>query len=705
MKIPREVQCQTCSQVFCCAKCRQKHEDNNHKEMKAIRQICYICNDKPFPLRIDTKITPTNLLVGHILKEHLPLRCNRCTKVFHTAADFESIARCFTANENGYEIVDTACYLERSNINIPTIMEGVVVVHPELELDNKENIDENCSTVSSEHSNMQKDQLLPQTVIKVKGRTLTLKPPRISEELNTGTDPNEEIGELSKAKNTPLSMINLRWMRKSRQSFDSLLCTTSNISAVNASEEGFHAPPSSNKKLVRTTSTPMMHGCLPYMKITNESYTSAMGHMSSIRNSNSGSDSDKTDDPTPPPQTSYEIHKVRAISRNRSRVAATPLRQVMSKSIQRAIAQHGYYSKMLAPGTQRKMSFNSTASSGLNSTTGSPSRIALDLRTTPALKRASSESSSFHRTAKLVCLPKSHSEDSTMGDPSSEYCDTHQSLNSQTSSEILEQENRDNQRIDDESLVIRQKANPKLALSYHDTPKITGGMLKKIITFASPEMTRLGEDEAADEDGDVWGTPCALPPRSFSCSVIGDSRFDSILTDDNSDASGSDEVFISSPKTKSCQQQLKLISPAASSGKLWTIVSNVIRLATRGDIQEELAGPAPTSSSGSESERKLSSTIIKKAASFAGFLKNRFPARQQNPSSSGSDESSVHDNLGGLKRRRTASMYTRPYEFFGNTAAVMLSSSPLAKRKRIQGRQPIERMRRNSSRSGSASDI
>ncbi|XP_058451449.1 mitosis initiation protein fs(1)Ya [Malaya genurostris] len=710
MKIPREVQCKTCAQVFCCAKCRQKHEDNNHKDVIAIRQICYICNNRPFPLRIDTKVVPNNLLVGHILKEHLPLRCNRCAKIFHTAADFQSITRCFTVNEE--EKIDNACHLERNNLSIPTIMEAVVECsnQVELEVENKENISENCSTNSSNLSGAHKEtQIHPQTAIKVKNSAVAMMPPRISKELSAIIDPIEEIGEINKAMLTPLSMINLRWKRKSRQSFDSMLCTTSNISAVNASVEAGHVPPSPSKKLVRTTSTPMMRGCLPYVKIANESYTSAMGQMSSIHHSNSGSDSDsKAEDPTPPSPTSYELQKVRAISRNRSRVAATPLRQVMSKSIQRAIAQHGYYSKMLAPGTQRKMSFNSTNSSGMNSTTGSPSRCALDLRTTPALKRASSESSSlFHRTAKMICLPKTQSEESTIGDVSSNYFEARQDLDSPTGSDILEQENRDNQSIADGSLVLRPKVKPELpAHSYQDTPKITGGMLKKVISFASPEITRLGRsDNFEDENGDVWSTPCAVPPRSFSCPDVGDSRFDSILTECSSDFSGTDDVFVSPTKVKS-HQQLKSASPVVGTGKLWTIVTNVIRLATRGDIQEEIARAAPTSSCGSESENRLSSTLVKKAASFAGFLKNRFPARQQQrQSSSGSDEFAVTDNQGGLKRRRTASIYTRPYEFIGKATTVKLSSSPLAKKKRIQGRQPIERMRSNSSQSGNASDI
>lgn len=697
MKIPKEVQCRTCSQVFCCGKCRQKHEDTQHQDVKAIRQICYICNNRPFPLRVDTKITANNVLVGHILREHLPLRCNRCAKVFHTAADFKSIARCLTAHGPAS---DQACHLEHSH-NIPTILENVAG-----EGENKENIDENSAT-SSERSG-------PQTAIKVK---LTTNGPQISKELRAITDPPEDIENVNEAMLTPLSMINLRWKRKSRQSFDSMLSTTNNISAVNASEGAMLVPPSSPiKKLVRTTSTPMMHGCLPqhhhHLKMTsyNESYTSAIGQMSSIH-ANSTTEQQHGPAATPASPINYEIHKVRAIIRSRTKgVAATPLRQVMSKSIQRAIAQHGY-SKLVAPGTQRKMSFNST---GGSSTGGSPARSALDLRTTPVLKRCSSESSGassgHHKTAKMVRLGvKSRSEDSsnasTLEDRSavdSEYYETHQNLDSLNST--VDQENFENHKLVDTEPVKIQFLKP-MPNVYQETPKVAGGILKKVISFTSPDDTRRGviRPESEDEvDDDVWSTPCGAipPPRSFSCSALKD-----LGRSEETD----DDVFMppANPppptKSKSCKQ-LNLDSPGApGAGKLWTIVSNVIRLASRQDIHEEL-----TNNSTAIDSSKLSSTLAQKAASFAGFLKNKFPGanRPHHRSSSGSDEFSAISTSGGIKRRRSVS---RPYESRANKGGgaapvYRTSSSPLPKRKRIQGRKPIERMR-NESRSGSGSDF
>lgn len=385
-------------------------------------------------------------------------------------------------------------------------------------------------------------------------------------------------------------------------------------------------------------------------------------------------------------------------------MAATPLRQVMSKSIQRAIAQHGY-SKLVAPGTQRKMSFNSTGGSSIS---GSPARSALDLRTTPVLKRCLSASSGHHRTAKMVRLGvKARSEDSsnasTLEDRSveagSEYYETHQNVDSLNST--ADQENLE--KVGDAEPVVIQFLKP-MASSYQETPRVAGGMLKKVISFTSPDVTRLGvvaRPESEDEaDDDVWSTPCGAipPPRSFSCSALKD-----LGRSEETD----DDVFLppANPpppaKSKSCKQ-LNLDSPGApSTGKLWTIVSSVIRLASRQDIQDDLTANATNDST------KLTSTLAQKAASFAGFLKNKFPGanRPNLRSSSGSDEFSAISPSGGIKRRRSMAL---PYESRGNNPTVApvyrTSSSPLPKRKRIQGRKPIERMR-NESRSESGSDF
>uniref|UniRef100_A0A182N4J4 Uncharacterized protein n=1 Tax=Anopheles dirus TaxID=7168 RepID=A0A182N4J4_9DIPT len=692
MIIPKEVRCRTCAQVFCCAKCRQRHEDGNHQEAAMLRKICYICNDRPFPLRKDTKITPNNLLVAHIVKEHLPLQCNRCTKVFYTWKDFESISKCFMRCMDESETQDE-CYLERSEIAAP----GPVL--PVEDDENKENVDTDDPGPGAKRAR-RKSSLVPG-------------------EVQAFAEGDNKIDEVDEAVLTPLSKINLRWKRKSRQSFESVHSTTINTSEVNASGvlTGPGVGTGGARKLVRTTSTPMYQWQLmPGMlgsKHPNESYSVTMGQMSSIHCS-SGSETDsRTDDLGSSPIVPNELDKVRAIIRNRSKAVATPLRQVMSKSIQRAIAQHtgtGVYSKMLQPGTQRKMSFNSTMSSGMNSMLGSPHKDPLDLRTTPALKRTSGGTTSSSIQAqrmmrvgdpgrervqleRMVSIhkeevpkrasplpPTNTNTDTTNG---SEYYETHRDLASLQANETN--------------------------LTYPVTPKPTGTALKKVLSFQPTEMP-------AEED--VWGTPCAtIPTRSYSCSVVrfGDSlkAYDASVEESENDST-SDDVFYPVPAKRPTIREAPLSRGAPDKGKpypteatgggskLWSIVSNVIRLASRGDVQEELSAgggrDAPPTGPGG---------LIRRAASFADYLKNRYVSRSDGgvprTSSSGSDEyrAMLETTGGGKKRRRVASTYSRMN--IPPAVAVPPGSkvqySPAAKRKRIQSRQPIQRLRNTSSES------
>lgn len=679
--------------MFCCAKCRQKHEDNSHQEMKAIRQICYICNNRPFPLRMDTKITPKNLLVQHIMAEHLPLRCNRCSKLFLVASDFTALARCTPFAENGANTKDHVCNLERSS-NIPTIQEVLV----ENAIEDKENIDETKRIGTTNHSKADRSNKSFLAVVNTKAS------PAISKELLAITDPIEEIEEPNEAILTPLTKINLRWKNKSRLSFDSMNASN-NISAVVTCDA---APISSGGKMARTTSTPMVGAMFQKMKCSNESNSSAMGQMSSIHSSDSELDSRNNHSSITP--TSYELEKVRAIAKSRSKAFATPLRQVMSKSIQRALAQHTYYSNLVAPGTQRKMSFNSTDGSQTNSTEESPSRKALDLRTTPALKRCSSESSfENQRNAKIACLSKAHSEDSSIfqfdnvSRPVSEYFDAHQNEASLEKGDSADRENHDNHKIVEQSMMSGKITNLKPFPSYYqDTPKIAGAILKKAISFTTPEMTRIGEYHPdPNETVDVWATPSSIPSRSFSCSALHDTGLKTILHNDNF---SSDDVFLPPKKPTLPHHRLKKESTAIpSTGKLWTIVSNVIRLASRTDIREQI-DDGPEYSSGSDSgSSTFSSNLVQKASSFAGLFRNRLASQQTSCSSSELNESTSL-NHSASKRRRSNSAYTRPYETIGNSITIRPTSSPLLKRKRIQGRQPIERMR-NSSRGGSGNDV
>lgn len=62
---------------------------------------CYICNGLQLPFSFKEKL-PAKML-QHIVHYHLPLKCNRCPKIFETAEDFLLIGTCCKVGEEGKE--------------------------------------------------------------------------------------------------------------------------------------------------------------------------------------------------------------------------------------------------------------------------------------------------------------------------------------------------------------------------------------------------------------------------------------------------------------------------------------------------------------------------------------------------------------------------------------------------------------------------
>lgn len=57
-----------------------------------MKSQCYICNDLQLPFSLKEKL-PARML-QHIVHYHLPLKCDRCLKIFETAEDFALIGTC-----------------------------------------------------------------------------------------------------------------------------------------------------------------------------------------------------------------------------------------------------------------------------------------------------------------------------------------------------------------------------------------------------------------------------------------------------------------------------------------------------------------------------------------------------------------------------------------------------------------------------------
>lgn len=213
------------------------------------------------------------------------------------------------------------------------------------------------------------------------------------------------IEEVDEELLTPLSKINLKWRRKSAG-----YSTTDSVASVSAISHSNQSQPKnvpqSAKKLVRTTSTPMTQ--LLSKPTSLDSLCGSSYQASSIEQS-SGNETDQSASITsincsPSPailmkRNEFPIQRAKQM-RNRLSKAQTPLRQVMSKSIQRAIMEQRNERTKLTANVRmpRKMIFDSMSSSdgsideplvGGRSKTPNVSGV-LDLRTTPVLKRTMS---------------------------------------------------------------------------------------------------------------------------------------------------------------------------------------------------------------------------------------------------------------------------------------------------------------------------
>ncbi|KAK9303514.1 hypothetical protein QLX08_004824 [Tetragonisca angustula] len=79
--------CYVCKKLFCCAKCRERHEENKHTKRYP---NCPFCMNQKFPLRC----FEDKALVSHIVTRHLPLYCYLCGEIFKQSKDLESLGTC-----------------------------------------------------------------------------------------------------------------------------------------------------------------------------------------------------------------------------------------------------------------------------------------------------------------------------------------------------------------------------------------------------------------------------------------------------------------------------------------------------------------------------------------------------------------------------------------------------------------------------------
>ena len=429
---------------------------------------------------------------------------------------------------------------------------------------------------------------------------------------------------------TPLSKINMRWRRKSFSKLDALVMT--------------------EEEKRQQTSTPMVGDFLSVKHFTDSSSI----HLSSINYTSSTSSESGEFSPLIPvptkevvlPKTPPSLSKFKSLNRSRSKMPAqaTPLQQVMTKSIQRAYQQHGDYRQTPFNMQKRRVSFNSTSSnetSLLKFLGGVESP--LDLRLSPALRR-------FKNVAPTKDEEKSLQLEH---DASRKLVNLHSQVEFEQIQVIIS-----HSKINSSSIISSYKtccSDSRRSESDIDfTPKIIGNnLLKKAISFEPPNTIDM--------------TPAFLIPNGFTDS-------NQYLQEDEEDSDNDDDVFYTPNSTPvKPRRSIEVVIPiendlnqeedGSRSQNLWKFVSNVIKIAARkGEDISEILGKSDKIWNFKNSE------LVKKATDF--FTKGpNDPEVQEQPQ----------------KRRRTSS-----------DNKISSQASPVLKRPRIQPRKPIERMRKLS---------
>lgn len=581
----QQVKCSFCTKIFCCSKCRLKHEENVHfeeiaecKAEERLQNLCYLCNSEKLPFGINFDFMASDM-VQHIVEVHLPLKCDRCSRVFGNAEDLKNVLKCCPPMINDNVANNVTVDIES------TEAKPLIDANPKSDnfSNHPENLDESCKDL------------------------------------------------------TPLGQINMKWRRKSKEFGKS---------------DGMIDDLAAKEDKQRQTSTPMQGNLLTTNHFTDSaSYNASSIHISSINCTSSSSESDACSPPiaASKPEFAHPISPQRHQKFNKSRaklpVQATPLRQVMTKSIQRAISQHGHYRQSPFALQQRKMSFNSSNSS--NETTSRslmkfPCEVEapLDLRLSPAIRR-------FRKVTTTKVEEISHSAVDNDGEPDLINFQTH--IEFEQIEVIIKRgeiKNDTSTMTSYKSCISDSSCTGRSMPDNHFTPKIVGNnMLKKTISFETPKtiektpsflLKATEEENEEEDDDDVFHTPRSTPVRTLRHRPTTD-FVNPIENDENQETKSSN-----------------------SRNNLWNFVSTVMKIAAKKseDIGETLSSDKMWSFNFKQPE------FVKKATDY--FVKR--------------SESDDHSH----KRRRTSS---------NSEPKSGSQSSPALKRQKIQARRPIGRMR------------
>ncbi|XP_017151287.1 mitosis initiation protein fs(1)Ya [Drosophila miranda] len=672
-----EGKCHICQRVFCCGKCRNKHQFKTHAiavreplamanaigivehKMKmesgltTIYVFCPICERKPLVLCEEIYAE----LLAHIETAHLPLRCRKCFRNYTKINDLQEFSKCVDMRQDcSGSSSDLTANTESSKVTVKQALAMVPASGAPM-----------CTTIS------------------------------------TQTSPGL----------TPISLINMRWKAKSRVTHDELIGdSVSSIRNISSISNGSSIRRSIGQlanlhetvekgKIIRSTSTPVqLESMFAKPKEPLTFNASNGGHVSSIYQ----------EEPSPalegnPIQQQLQQRAWKVGARNKIS-AVTPLRQVMSKSIQKAFVEHG--AMLVPPPTgliQRRVRLDLSDNNSYSADGGAAGSSALDLRLSPVVRRTQSESSSsetnslshpheVYRRPYLLSAQKLTTESiiitrtmpSSIGESSGSTV-----YNSCESVEII--------RSTSESAEVHVPPITPIT-------RVTGAAInKKQIKFETPYKSQEVAFQNGEEDSkDTFYTPNAgtperlerrrqpIVPRQIS------GEFSPAIKKEKSMASmyrssPPPERLRARPPLRDCyklgtfsgvqdlpvgqspgveeDEDEEVFLPTNAStrkdkkqdqgtGRLWSIMSSMMRLPAtlRGDKYDK----ENNGSSGS---------LIRRCASIAGSLVRT--------------STQATDDVQPLKRKRTQTLDNQYYN--------SMSPSSSSKRYRIRPREPIERMR------------
>ncbi|XP_052849337.1 mitosis initiation protein fs(1)Ya [Drosophila gunungcola] len=687
MRQPDEGKCHFCKRVFCCGKCRQKHQFKAHaivvreplglrasgggvtehrQQMESgattIYVFCPICERRPLLLREEMH----GELLAHIEACHLPLRCRKCQRNYTRVDDLREFSKC----------VD-----QQQNCTGTGIGSG------------------NDLTGDTETSKV--------TVRKASNSTA----------ISTQTSPGV----------TPISLINMRWKAKSRIAHEEFISDSvssiRNLSSISNSSIrrsighlGVNPPETVEKgKIIRSTSTPLQVESVfakPKEPITFNA--SNGGHVSSIYQEESSPAVDSNPVQQPLHQRNWKMGARNKMS------AATPLRQVMSKSIQKAFVEHGgMLVHQPASGViQRRVRLDLSE----HNSTEAAGSAALDLRLSPVVRRTQSESSSSEVSSSSTQNPDLYQRPFLL---SAQKLTTESIVITRMNSNSRESFSTVFNSCESVEIIRSSSESAEVHVPAITPIRVTGGapINKKQIKFETPtkscqELVLSGEgDGEGDDTKDQFFTPepgsperperrrQAIVPRQLSdqFSPKKDKSKEQELTqvlalvsppaqrprarpplrecrqkrvfsgvqdvgcgpEEEGEEDEEDEVF--RPTNASTRNDKK--QEGASSGRLWSLMSSMMRLPA------SLRSEKDKDQDQDNKENAGSGSLIRRCASIAGSLVR--------PSAK---EYSMEDNQ-TLKRKRTQTL--------DNQYCSPLSPSSSSKRYRIRPREPIERMRRH----------